>query len=294
MQITLRQLEIFAAVCREGTITRAAQRIGLSQAATSQALAELENQLQRRLFDRNGRRLKQNAAGRELFPGAIEALDRIRDLERGGRRISFNFRLCASLTVGNYMLPSLIGRFARRHPDARFQVEIGNTEHVVESVRQLESDAGWIEGLTRDPHLRSFPWRQDRLVIIAAPGHALAGRRASPEALARASWVLREKGSGTREVFEGAIADRFSLLHVPVELGGIGAVKRAVMAGIGLSCISRSTIDLELKARQLALVHTPWLNLQRQITLLVHHQKYLDRSLGGFLSFCGVAVTPST
>jgi len=288
MQITLRQLEIFAAICQENTITRAAQRIGLSQAASSQALAELENQLQRRLFDRNGRRLRKNAAGSELFPHAIEVLDRVRDIERGTGTPYLNVRLCASLTVGNYMLPSFIGRFARRHPYARFHMEVGNTQHVVASVRQFECDAGWIEGLAQDPLLHSLPWREDRLVIIAAPNHPLAGRRAMPAALAAAPWVLREKGSGTREVFEEAIAGKFGLLHVPVELGGIGAVKRAVMAGVGLSCISRSTIELELKAGQLALVQTPWLNLRRQITLLIHRQKYLDRGLRQFLRFCRV------
>jgi DNA-binding transcriptional LysR family regulator len=171
-------------------------------------------------------------------------------------------------------------------------MEVGNTEHVVASVRQFESDAGWIEGLARDPHLRSFPWREDRLVIIAAPNHPLAGRRVKAAALSDASWVLREKGSGTREVFEEAIAGKFSLLHAPLELGGIGAVKRAVMAGMGLGCISRSTIELELKARQLAVVHTPWLDLHRQITLLVHRQKYLDRGLRQFLGFCGVELSP--
>jgi DNA-binding transcriptional LysR family regulator len=293
MSITLRQLEIFIAICQQGTITGAADRIGLSQAATSQALAELENQLQRRLFDRNGRRLKQNAAGTELLPGAIEALDRVREIERGPGTLSLNIRLCASLTVGNYMLPSFIGRFARRHPGARFQLDVGNTEHVIASVRQFESDAGWIEGLARDPHLRSFPWREDRLVIIAAPDHPLAGRRVAEAALADASWVLREKGSGTREVFEEAIAGKFKLPDSSLELGGIGAVKRAVMAGVGLSCISRSTIELELKARQLAIVHAPWLNLRRQITLLVHRRKYVDRGLHQFLDFCGVELSSS-
>jgi len=293
MHITLRQLEIFTAICQEGTITGAAERIGLSQAATSQALAELENQLQRRLFDRNGRRLKLNAAGSGLLPGAIEVLDRTRDIERGDGPPRLNIRICASLTVGNYMLPSYIGRFVRRHPGAHFHMEIGNTEHVVASVRQFQSDAGWIEGLARNPQLHSFPWREDRLVIIAAPDHPLAGRRVVPGALADASWVLRERGSGTREVFEEAVAGKFRLLHSPLELGGIGAVKRAVMAGVGLSCISRSAIELELKAGQLALVHAPWLDLRRQITLLVHRQKYLDRGLRQFLDFCGVALSPS-
>ena len=290
MQISLRQLEIFAAICQEGTITRAAHRIGLSQAATSQALAELEKQLQRRLFDRNGRRLRENAAGRELLPEAIQVLDRVRDIESGAGEASPNIRLCASLTVGNYMLPSLVARFARRHRNARFQMEIGNTDHVVASVRQFESDAGWIEGLSRHPDLHSIPWREDRLVIIAAPHHPLAGRRATVAALENASWVLREKGSGTRAVFEEAIAGKFRVRDVPVELGGVGAIKQAVMAGGGLSCLSRSAVDLELRARLLRLVYAPWLDLRRQITLLVHRQKYLDRGLRGFLRFCGVAL----
>ncbi|MGP8247940.1 MAG: LysR substrate-binding domain-containing protein [Bryobacteraceae bacterium] len=288
IRITLRQLEIFAAIYQEGSITRAARRIGLSQAATSQALGELENQLQRRLFDRNGRRIVGNAAGRELLPAAIQVLDRVGDIEAGAGRHPVNLRLYASLTVGNYMLPSLVARFARRHRDARFHVAIGNTDQVVRSVLQFESDAGWIEGLSRHPDLDAFPWREERLAIIAAPGHPLAGRRATAAALAEARWVLREKGSGTRAVFEDAIEGRFRLLHVPVELGGIGAVKRAVMCGAGLGCISRSAVGPELKSGQLRVVYAPWLDLRRQITLLIHRQKYIDMGLREFLRFCGV------
>lgn len=191
------------------------------------------------------------------------------------------------------MLPSFIGRFALRHSGARFQMEIGNTEHVIASVRQFKSDAGWIEGLARDPHLHSLPWREDKLVIICPPNHPLAGRRVTEAALADAFWVLRERGSGTREVFEGAIAGKFRLLRVPLEIGGIGAVKRTVMAGAGLSCISRSTIEQELKAGKLALVHAPWLDLKRQITLLIHRQKYIDLGLRQFLHFCGVRLPQS-
>jgi DNA-binding transcriptional LysR family regulator len=293
MQITLRQLQIFAAISQEATVTRAAQRIGLSQAATSQALAELEDQLQRRLFDRSGRRLKSNAAGRELLPAAIQVLDRVREIESGAGRSALNIRLSASLTVGNYMLPSLIANFSRRHTDAHFQMAIGNTDHVVKSVQQFESDAGWIEGFSRHPDLLSFPWREDKLVIIGALDHPLAGRKTTPFVLANERWVLREKGSGTRAVFEDAIAGKFDLLHVPVEVGGIGAVKRAVMARAGLGCISRSAVEPELKTRQLRIINAPWLDLRRQITVLIHRQKFLDRGLREFLKFCAVKLPAS-
>ncbi len=288
MQITLRQLEIFAAIYQEGAVTRAARRIGLSQAAASQALAELESQLGRRLFDRHGRRMAWNASGRDLLPAAIEVLDRVQEMERGGGRQPPRLAFYASLTVGNYLLPPLIARFARRHRDASFHVALGNTGRVLSSVRRFECDAGWIEGLARHPDVEAFPWREDRLVIVAAPGHPLAGRRATASALAEARWVLREKGSGTRAVFEDAIERHFPLRHVPAELGGIGAVKRAVMCGVGLGCISRSAVELELKTGQLRRVYAPWLDLRRQITLLIHRRKYIDAGLREFLGFCGV------
>ena len=287
MQITIRQLEIFRAICRDGTITDAARRIGLSQAATSQALAELENQLQRRLFDRHGRRISVNAAGSELLPAAIRVLDQVREIEAGAARPHLEAKLFASLTVGNYMLPPLIARFTRRHPDARFQVAIGNTNHVVRSVQQFESDAGWIEGLSRHPDLHEIPWREDRLVIFAAANHPIAGRRVPASALADYRWVLREPGSGTRAVFEEAIKGTFELSRVPVELGGIGAVKRAVMAGAGLGCLSHSAVEPELKTGQLRRVFVHGLNLRRQITLIIHRQKYIDTGMKEFLRFCG-------
>ena len=185
------------------------------------------------------------------------------------------------------MLPELIARFARRHPDARFRVAIGNTSHVVRSVQQFESDAGWIEGMSGHPDLYAIPWREDRLVIVAAAGHPLAGRRVVATALAAARWVLREPGSGTRAVFEDAIKGTFALTHAPVELGGIGAVKRAVMAGAGLGCLSGSAVEPELKSGQLRRVYVPGLNLRRQITLLIHRQKYIDAQLQEFLRYCG-------
>jgi len=287
VQITIRQLEIFRAIYQDGAITDAARRIGLSQAATSQALAELENQLQRRLFDRHGRRISVNAAGHELLPLAMRVLDQVREIEAGTGRPRLEARLFASLTVGNYMLPPLIARFTRRHPDARFQVAIGNTDHVMRSVQQFESDAGWIEGLARHPDLHAIPWREDQLVIFGPANHPLAGRRVPVSALADSRWVLREQGSGTRAVFEEAIRGKLELPHAPVELGGIGAVKRAVMAGAGLGCLSRSAVEPELRSGQLRRIVVSALDLRRQITLLVHRRKYVDTGMKEFLLFCG-------
>src|ERR1051326_4567592 len=264
MRITLRQLEIFRAVYQEGTVTAAAARVGLSQAATSQSLAELENLLERKLFDRHGRRLLLNAAGRRLLQPAIEVLDRVRDIESSGVRHPVNLALYASLTAGNYMLPSIIARFARTHSNCRFHLSIGNTEQVVESLLRFESDAGWIEGIVDNAALIAYPWREDPLVIVGRPDHPLAGRKATVENLAASPWVLREKGSGTRAIFENAIKGKFRLERVPTEFGGIEAVKQAVLGGAGLGCISGSAVAKEIKSGQLRRVYAPWLDLRRE------------------------------
>jgi DNA-binding transcriptional LysR family regulator len=156
MRITLRQLEIFTEVYRAQTVTGAARKIGLSQAATSQALAELENLLQRKLFDRHGRRVILNPTGRQLLPAAVEVLDRVRDIEVAGTRHDASVSLFASLTTGNYMLPALIARFVRTHRHYHFHVGIGNTDQVVESLLRFESDAGWVEDRVDHPDLAAF------------------------------------------------------------------------------------------------------------------------------------------
>ncbi len=288
MRITIRQLEIFRAIFQEQTVTAAARKIGLSQAATSQALAELENLLERKLFDRHGRRIIPNDAGRRLLPAAVEVLDRVREIEVPGLEAGRHIRICASLTIGNYLLPPLVSRFARRHPGCQFQVALGNTDQVVNSLLHWESDVGWIEGLVRDSELKAFPWREDELVIIANPAHPLASRHATPEQLSEASWVLREKGSGTRAVFESATAGKFSPTRVPIELGGIEAIKLAVQSGGGLGCVSKSAVAAELRSGRLRRVHTHWLDLRRQLTVLAHRKKYIDSGLRGFLQFCGI------
>ncbi len=293
MRITLRQLELFAGICQEQTVTAAAARVGLSQAATSQALAELENLLERRLFDRRGRRLVLNAAGRHLLPSAIEVLGRVREIESSGARHPVSMSLYASLTAGNYLLPPIISRFVRTHADYRFHVSIGNTEQVVESLLRFESDAGWIEGIVEDAALRAFPWREDPLVVVARAGHRLAGRKATVADLAAAAWVLREKGSGTRAVFERAIEGKFRIERVAAEFAGIEAVKRAVLAGAGLGCMSGSAVAAEIRAGELRRVSVPWLDLRRKITVLLHKDKYLDAGLSSFLRYCQVRVDAS-
>ena len=177
MRITLKQLDVFAAVAREGSVTRASEWLNLTQSATSMALSDLESQLGEKVFDRVGRRLQINDLGHRLLPLALESVARVREIEdicRGDLPGSGRLRIGASLSVGNYLMPQRIGDYLQLHPEAEISLDVGNTRHVVESVRQFTCDIGFIEGFCHDPDIDVLPWIDDELVIFASPQHPLA------------------------------------------------------------------------------------------------------------------------
>jgi DNA-binding transcriptional LysR family regulator len=263
-------------------VSSAAVTVGLSQAAASQALAELENLLERKLFDRIGKRLVLNAEGKRLFPATVEVLDRIAEME-GAEANSTELKLGASLTVGCYMLPRLIASFCRERADCRVQLHVRNTEQVVGGLLNFEFDVGWVEGFVQAPDLVAERWARDELVVIAPPAHRLAAKKeATLRELSGETWILREKGSGTREVFERAIHGRMQLERI-IEISEIEAVKRMVAAGGGLGCVSRAAVVAELQAGELREVRVAKLNLERDIVLLIHKNKYVSRDLSEFL-----------
>ncbi|HWY26169.1 MAG TPA: LysR family transcriptional regulator [Nevskia sp.] len=291
MRLTLRQLDVFTAICRSGGVSHAAAAIGLSQSAASQALAELESALEGPLFDRAGRGLLLNERGRALLPRAAELLERATDIETSLRRDEGGagtlVRLAASLTVGSYLLPQLIGTHLASQPRTRVELQVENTGAVIAAVAAFQVDAGFIEGPCEHPDLRALPWREDELCVIAPPDHPLARkRRLAPRDLAQAAWVLRERGSGTREVFDRAAESQGIHVRARLELGHTEAVMRAVMAGAGLGCLSRFVVEDALRRGELAALRTPFLELRRPLHAVVHRAKFLGRGLRGVLEAC--------
>ena len=290
MRITLKQLDVFSAVAREGSVTRAALWLNLTQSATSMALADLESQLGEKLFDRIGRRLQLNDLGARLLPLAQETVARAREIEdlaAGNSPGLARLRLCASLTVGNYLMPGLIADFMQQHPEAEISLDVGNTRHVIESVRQFTCDVGFIEGFCHDPDIDVLPWISDELVIFTGSAHALASRAVvTPADLAAEAWILREPGSGTREVFDNAVAGQLPGLQVRLELGHTEAIRRAVEAGMGIGCASRLTLQEALASGSVHVLETPFLDLRRSLFIVCHRNKYRTRGLRTFLDAC--------
>jgi len=283
MSVTVRQLEVFAAVARMGNVTRGAERAHLTQPAASMALRQLERTLEGPLFTRVGRRLVLNDRGRWLLPRVEAVLDGLRDIEDFGHgrpeAPAGDLVVGCSTTIGNYVVPPLLKAFTDAYPGVDLHLRVGNTEEVAAGVRSGALDGGLIEGEIADPRLRVTPWMRDELVVVTAPGGRLASRRDVEAAeLAAQPWVVRELGSGTRSTVEAALAAHGVRLEHVRELGPTTAVKGAVAAGMGVCCLSRAAVVRELRAGTLVEVRTT-LRIQRWFRTVTRR----DERAGGLL-----------
>ncbi|MHA3084123.1 LysR family transcriptional regulator GigC [Acinetobacter sp. ANC 3791] len=290
MRMTLRQLAVFVAVAQEGTVTKASDAVKLTQSAASMALADLEDGLGAPLFDRLGKRLQLNDLGRFLLPQALEILGRCEAFEQvaKGELQSIDLRLGATLTISDYLMPDLMAGFLQLQPQAHLQLQVGNTRQMIEAVNQFQLDLALIEGSCHIPQLQSIHWRDDELAVCCAPSHPLAqlNRPLTPQDFADVEWILREEGSGTREVFDTAILNHLEDANIRLTLGHNEAILKIISGGLGISCISRLALLPMLNSGQLVILDTPFWELKRPLYMLVHRQKYQGPGLKAFMRFC--------
>ncbi len=294
LHLTLRQLHIFCAVARTGSTVAAGQDLALSQSATSAALQQLETGLGVQLFERVGRQLVLNDAGRALLPQALELVEQARNVERAfspqGEGLAVCLRIAASTTIGTYALPPVLAAFARSHPHVSIDLRIANTREVAEAVQSLEVDLGLIEGASHWPGLDVQPWLRDELVIVAAAQDALvreaAGQPVGAAALRNARWLLREPGSGTREMVEHALLPRLHQLPAVATLGSSEAIARCVAHGMGISCLSRVLVQAMVDAGELAVLPTSLPHMWRHFSLLQRQGKRPSPALAAFIKTC--------
>lgn len=253
--ISLHRLQIFTAVADTGSFSRAAERLLLSQPAISMQVKALEGELGLRLFDHVGKRVELTEAGRDLYVRASrilglaeetsEAMADLRERRRG------RLRVVATTTVGIYTVPRLLGTYHRRHPEVEIRLEVANWERTCERMFAGEAEVA-IAGPHPQAGLRMEPFMEDKLVVIAAADHPLAGRLGiSLEDLSREPMLVREPGSGTRAAIERLFAERDLPLRRAMELSRNGAIKQVAMAGLGVAVISRGAISLELATDRL-------------------------------------------
>lgn len=289
MKYTLRQLEVFLAVAHHNNISRAAESLAMSQSAASGALKDLESQFDIQLFDRVGKRLQINELGRLVRPRAEALLERVKSLEQAlmQHQTPGELKLGATLTIGNYLAVELMASYMKQNPGRRVQLSVANTSVIVEKVVNYDLDVGLIEGEANHPDLVFIPWLEDELVVFSAPGHPLAHKQAlSDHDLQNAEWILREAGSGTRQSFERAMHGLMPRLTVLLELEHTEAIKRAVEAGLGVSCLSRITLQDAFHQGTLKPLPVAGRNMHRQFYIVLHKHKYQSAGLKHWLALC--------
>ena len=255
-----RRLKVFHTVARLLSFTKAAEALHMTQPAVTFQVRQLEEYFNTRLFDRTHNKVNLTPAGQRVAEFAERIFDLYDEMENSVRdltgEISGALTIGASTTIAEYMLPALLGEFKQRYPDINLRLKVSNSESIVSMVEHNVIDLGVVESPVSNKNLVVEVCHDDQLVVVTAPDHELARRGGKVKAaeILKYPFVSREEGSGTREVIMQYLEDEkvdTSELNVTLELGSPESIKGAVEAGMGITIISRSIIDKELKLNTL-------------------------------------------
>lgn len=291
--MNLHHLAVFHAVAETGGINRASERLLVSQPAVSRQVRALEEALGVALLERLPRGVRLTDAGntladyaRRLFALEEQAeavLADLRSLRTGVLRVG------GSMSLGNYFLPDVIAEFSNSHPGVEVSLEVGNTDIVLNAVKQNRVDIGFVEGAFDEQQFASETFMHDELIVIAPRNHQLIGkRRLSFSQLCRHACVMREPGSGTRATLD-AILHQAGVQHAfNLTLGSPEAVKRAVQSGAGLAVASSLTVVNELEAGRLVRLPIRGPRMLRALRRVTLPHKRLGPAARPFLKVVGV------
>ncbi len=269
------RLRVFREVANQASFRRAAEVLYITQPAVTQQIKALEEELGSRLFDRSGGKVRLTAAGEVLLRHADEAeatlsraIEEIGSLEgevRGALRVA------ASTTIAQYVLPRLLAEFARQHQGVRLELESANTQRVVEAVASGDAPIGLIEGPAHRQDLMVERWLQDELVLVVPAGHEWADEEIALSTLGSAKLLVRERGSGTREVIEQALKRAgapIQRMQIAMELGSTEALLACIEAGLGVGFASRFALERQRALGTLAAVKVKGLRIARDFSMV--------------------------
>jgi DNA-binding transcriptional LysR family regulator len=289
MKYTLRQLQIFLEVARHQNISRAAERLHMSQSAASEALLNLENTFNVSLFDRSGNKLTLNAIGQTIRGEAENLLSHCQQFEarlRDHKEVG-HIKVGASFTIGNHLATRYLAGYLEQYPEADVQLDIANTPDIVAKVLNYEVDVGMIEGETQHKDLELIPWRDDELVVFCAANHPLAKKKAlKTRDIKEAPWILREPDSGARQTFERAMSGLLPQLNIHLEFKHNEAIKNAVEAGLGIGCLSQIVLQRNFAIGDLVPLNLPRRNMQRTFYLALPRRREHKESVKSWMQNC--------
>ena len=288
--MTLRHIKIFLAVCENGyNVTKAADALFMPQPAVSLALKELEGYYGVLLFERMSRQLFITEAGKQMREYATHILSLFDHMEKGLRDWDSLgiLRVGASVTIGSQFMPSYISAYSILHPGMDVRVCISSSELLEEKLQSNKLDFAFIEGAVQTPNLISEEYMEDSLTAICSVNGPFSyGERVSVEQFKQQRFLLRERGSGTREEFDSATqAAGFSV--VPVwEATSTTALVNAVIHGLGIAVLPRRMILGPLNHGLILAFDVDGINFQRKFSILYHKNKFLTQSAREFIELC--------
>ena len=287
--VSLRQLRVFEAAAANRSFSKAAQLLHLTQPGVSMHIKELETNAGLPLFERIGRKLFVTEAGQELLTRAREILRALKDAEdaldglKGLRRGRINL---AVVSTAKYFVPQLLARFGKDYPELEVRLAVNNRNAVIELLVANEVDLAIIGRSPQTLDILAESFAHNPHVIIAAPDHPLAKQRRIPvENIAKDNFIVREPGSGTRLATQQFFDERQLSCRVAMEMASNETIKQAVMAAMGVSFISRHTIDLELETRRLVILDVVGTPVMRQWHVAHLAKKRLSPTASAFKKF---------
>jgi len=285
MKLTLRQMQIFLNVVKSGHLTNVAKEMSLSQSAISMSIREMENILGRPIFDRINKKLVLNEVGRAFHQEIDPLFKKLSDIEYEFKNSENKgmIRVGASTTIVDYLMPSIICSYMSSYPDVKITLKEGNTKEITKMVKEGSLDVAFVEGLVTGSDIIKEKVGVDELIVVTADKQ-LAEER-SLEALASNRWILREEGSGTREVFLNYIKDKVDHLNIFFELGHTESIKSILMHRECLTCISKISVENELNEEKLYRVKVKNFECKRDFLMIYHKDKYHSTLFEKFLFF---------
>lgn len=294
MRYTLRQLQIFSEIARHQNVSKAAQRLHVSQSAASEALHNFEKAFDLTLFDRVGNRLVLNSHGERVLREADLILVQAQSFEHRllGIKPVPDIVVGASFTIGNHLATKVMARYLEEQPEADVSLDIASTPAIIERVVEGQVDVGMVEWPHSHPDVQLIPWREDELVIFSAVDHPLAKRGVlSEEDILSARWIVREENAGLRRGFDMAMARYAESLNIFLELRHNEAIKTAVLSGLGLGCLSRMVVAREFEHGDLVPLTIPKADMRRQFYFAICKTAPPSPARARWMRLCDEVVT---
>ncbi|WP_077367120.1 LysR family transcriptional regulator [Anaerosalibacter sp. Marseille-P3206] len=287
--MNIRHLRIFITVVDTGSMTKAAEELFIAQPSVSQTIKEIEEYYNIKLFERLSKKLYITEKGKEFLSYARHIVTLFDEMEKSIRQTDKNslLRIGASITVGTYVLGKLTRQFLDDYPNIDIESVIDNTTIIEEMVLKNELDFGIVEGPIHSKDIVSKAFMDDELILICGDKHPF---REKPyitlKELSKANFILRESGSGTRELFENIMLSKGLDLTIKCVSNSSEAIKNAVISNLGVSVISKMAVDSELKSKKLFHIKIDNIELKRKFNIIYHKNKYISKEIEEFWDYC--------